>query len=305
MKLSPARFPDLPAALLLLGATAALFWPATRWITQQTVAHEQLRQSFFLLVFAAVILWIDHRKVLKPVLELSRASICLLGASFLLMAIGLLFPFPYVPLAALAIAMAAFIHVVFGGKGFRLTLPWIAGFSAFLFFVLFFQVVDWPLRRLAGIQAAHILTLFGNETQLGALFQPSGKLLLSVNRRMYEVATECNGFGLMSTSAILALLLVASRPLPLIWKGVAVLLAFVVGFAFNILRILGIVTLAPHFPAHYDLIHEAIGLVALFGGLGFLWWLLGGGPPRQAENAPPAAPVSGGKSCCSGAEAGS
>jgi len=295
MKSLLQRFPDLPIALLLFGVTAALFWPATWWIAQQTVAHEQLRQSFFLLLFAAVILWIDHRKSLHLSVQVSRRAVTLLAVAFVLMGTALFYPLPLVPLVALAVALAAFTHIAFGDGGFRTTLPWVAGFGGFLVFVVLFQLADWPLRTLAGSQAAQLLALFGNEVELRGILQPSGMLLLTVNRRMYEVATECNGFGLMSTAAILALLLVFSRPLPVGWKCVAVVLALAVGFAFNILRILGIVALAPYFPAHYDFIHEVIGLAALFGGLGFVWWLLGG--PKKVtpsagcppETAPPPA----------------
>lgn len=282
MKPISAKYPDLPAALLLLLATILLFWPASRWIAQQTLAHEQLRQSFFLLLFAAVVLGIDHGRSLVPVVEVSRRSVALLAGAFLLMAAGLVFPAPYFPLAALALALAAFVHVLFGERGLKMSLPWLAGFGAFLAFVFLFHRFDWPLRQMAGGHAAYLLGLLGNEVRLGAISDQGGMLLLSVNDRVYHVAPECNGFGLMSTSAVLALLLVVSRPLPLFWKGFAVVLALVVGFTFNLLRILGIVLAAPHLPDHYHLIHEAIGLAALFGGLAFLWWLIRGGS-RQEE----------------------
>lgn len=269
---------------------------------QQTVAHEQLRQSVFLLFFAAVILWIDHRRSLRLSLAVSRRALALLTVAFALMGLGMLFPVPFVPLIALAVALAAFVHILFGEKGFSVTLPWVAGFAGFLFFVVLFQVLDWPLRRLAGGQAAQVLALFGNEVELRGILQPSGMLLLNVNRRMYEVATECNGFGLMSTSAIMALLLVFSRPLAVRWKVFAVLLALVFGFVFNILRIVGIVALAPYFPAHYDFLHEVLGLSALFGGLAFIWWLLGGGKKKSGGSAgePTPPPLVAGKPDCCG-----
>lgn len=286
MKLLHAKYPDLPYVLLLLGATAALFWPASWWIAQQTLANEQLRQSFLLLLFAAVVLWVEHRQTLTPLLEVSRRGIVLLAGAFLLMGAGLLFPVPYFPLAALALALVAFVHVLFGDRGLKLTLPWIAGFAAFLIFVFVFHLLDWPLRRMAGLQAAKVLALLGNEVQLGEVSQPRGMLVLSVNERLYEVAGECNGFGLISTSAVLALILLVSRPLPVWWKAVGVLLAFVSGFIFNLLRILGIVTFAPYFPDHYGFLHETIGLIALFGGLGFVWWLLAGKKKENIQNHP-------------------
>lgn len=283
MKFLTARYPDLPYVLLLIGATAAVFWPASWWIAQQTLAHDQLRQSFLLLIFAAVVLWVDQWRALTPRIEVSRPGLLLLTGAFLLMAGGLLFPVAYLPLAALALALAAFVHVLFGDRGLSLTWPWIAGFAGFLLFVFVFHLFDWPLRRMAGLHAAQILTLLGNEVQLGEVSQPRGMLLLSVNKRIYEVAGECNGFGLISSSAVLALLLVVSRPLPVWWKTAAIGLAFASGFVFNLLRILGIVTFAPFFPDHYDILHEVLGLAALFGGLAFVWWLLAGKMRPAAE----------------------
>jgi exosortase/archaeosortase family protein len=270
------KYPDIPAVLLLLAATGVLFWPASWWIAQQTLAHEQLRQSLFLLGFAAVVMWLDHRRTLRPVIEVSRPGLLMLLVAFLLMGAGLLFPYPFLPLLALALALGAFVHVLFGNQGFSLSLPWMVGFATFLLFVLFFHFLDWPLREMAGLHSAQILVLFGQEVELRTLPQPGGLLLLSVNQHLFEVAAECNGFGLISTSAILSLLLVLSRPMPLFWKLSYVGVGIFIGFSFNILRILGIVTLAPFLPDHYDLMHEIVGLVALFGGLALLWWIVAG-----------------------------
>lgn len=288
----PSKSKDFWSIFGLLAVTAVLFWPATLWVAAQTVAHEQLRQSFYLLLFAAAVLWMEHRQALRPVFLLSLRGMQLLGISFALMLAAVFFwQTPFLPLAAFAFALAGFIHIIFGDSGFRISLPWVAAFSSFLLFILFFHWADWPLRRLAGIQAAQLLAMLGFEVELGAVLADGARLLLRVDDRIYEVAGECNGFGLMSSSAVLALLLVFGRKLPLGWKAVAVILAFIVGFVFNTLRILGIVLLAPRFPGHYDAMHETVGLVALFAGLGLLWWLLGGiGPmPRRpaGSDAPP------------------
>lgn len=274
MQLDSRKF-DILWILGLLLVTVMVFWPAATWIARQTLEHEQLRQSFFLLLFAAAVLWIDHRSRLRFQPAISRKGVVLLTLAFALLTAGFFWHTALIPLAALAVAFAACIHFVFGDRGFNLTMPWLAGFGAFLFFMLLFQAVDWPLRKLAGGYAAQLLALLGHEVRIGAILHSGIKLLLWVDGRYYEVATECNGFGLISSSVILALLLMLSRPLGLAWKALALAVAFLVGFAFNILRIIGIVSLAPYFPGHYDLMHEAIGLTALFSALFFLWWLLG------------------------------
>lgn len=284
------RLDSLPA-LLLLAVTAVVFWPATRWTAEQTLAYEQVRQSFFLLLFAAAILWIDHRGGLRPVFEVSPRGLQLLGSAHLLLALTVLVaPIPLIALISLALALAGFVHIVFGDKGLRVSLPWLAAFGTFLGFILIFPILDWPLRRIAGVQSAQLIELLGYHVDLSVTMRDGVRLFMDVDGRIYEVATECNGFGLMSSSVLLALLLILGRPIGPGWKAAAVLLALAVGLGFNILRIIGIVVMAPYFPDHYNFMHEVIGIAALFGGLAFLWWLLGGirrteAPPAQSDDA--------------------
>ena len=49
--------------------------------------------------------------------------------------------------------------------------------------------------------------------------------------------------------------------------------AIAIGFAVNVLRILIISTTARYFPGHYDALHEIVGTIALWGGLGLVGWL--------------------------------
>ena len=90
---------------------------------------------------------------------------------------------------------------------------------------------------------------------------------------LFEVATECNGFGLITSGMVLALLaggIAGRRWHAFLWL---VPLAAVVGFVLNLLRILAICLLAPYFPKHYDALHEAAGIVMLWSGLGLIGWL--------------------------------
>jgi hypothetical protein len=49
-----------------------------------------------------------------------------------------------------------------------------------------------------------------------------------------------------------------------------------------LLRIFAIVVLAPSFPNHYTALHEIAGIVALYSGLGIVWWLTGRAPKASS-----------------------
>jgi len=134
-------------------------------------------------------------------------------------------------------------------------------------------VLDWPLRQMAGMNAARLLQGIGFTPQLSVILQPAPKLLLNTGRNLFEVATECNGFGLITSGAVLAVLaagIAGRRAGALLWL---VPLALGLGFGLNLLRILIICVLAPFFPQHYHALHESAGVLMLWTGLGLVGWL--------------------------------
>tara|TARA_B100001093_G_C26004096_1_gene666849 strand:+ start:97 stop:282 length:186 start_codon:yes stop_codon:yes gene_type:complete len=57
----------------------------------------------------------------------------------------------------------------------------------------------------------------------------------------------------------------------------------IVGFAFNILRIISIVMLAPLMMSHYHFMHEVIGGITYWSCLLFVWWLFKGPIERESK----------------------
>ena len=99
----------------------------------------------------------------------------------------------------------------------------------------------------------------------------------------FEVAPECNGFGVILTSLLLALLLALYQrqsPPAILINLVA---ALFIGTAFNALRIVIIVLLAPYLMEHYHLMHEIIGVASYWTCL-LTVWILMGGPTRSVVN---------------------
>ncbi len=272
---TPSRRHDIALAAGLLILTAVIFWPAVRWLTTLTFAHEQLKQSFFIvLLLGGWIAW-EKRATLRFAPQVSNGAISWLFGSYVLAAGAVYLQHPLLILAGLVAAAGGIVNYAFGGRAFRRTLPLLSVFALLILFVLLFPILDWPLRQMAGIESARFLKLLGFASQLAVSTGPTDKLILIANGQSFLVATECNGFGLITSSLLLGTMLLLYRQaawwrFPLLLPG-----CIVIAFVFNFLRISTIVLLAPRFPHHYAGLHEIAGLIALYSGLGAVWWLTG------------------------------
>ena len=274
------RFADLWYGLILFGLTAAIFLPVFHWLAEQTISRDQIQYSVIILAAAlAVTLW-RERKTIRFRFKLSRTCLGWVAAAYLLGALAILLRQPFPLLIGFLVAFVAAAVFLVGDEHFKLSLYLALGCAAFLIIVLLFPLLDLPLRKLAGVQAAYFLHLLGYETQIG-LVAESGypTILLLVDGEAYRVATECNGFGLITSCGLLAFLVVLTGKESFVWKSILVLSAGLVGYLLNIVRIIAICTVAPNFPDHYVLTHEIIGTGALWLGVGITWWLVSPSAP--------------------------
>jgi exosortase/archaeosortase family protein len=272
---STASRQDFLLALAILGFTAVVFWPPLRWLASQAFAREQLKQSVLLVALAGIWIAWEKRQTLRLKLQFSNVSLGWLLASYALAAAALIFKSPLFILAGLVAAAGGAVNYVFGGQAFRRTLPLLTVFAVLILCVLLFPVLDWPLRQMAGVESARFLKSVGLASHLAVTGPPDVQLLLLTPKQTFLVATECNGFGLITSSLLLGLIRLLYRRAT--WGGFAILLPLcvAVAFVFNFLRIAAIVLLAPRFPDHYHALHEVAGLVALYSGLGTVWLLTG------------------------------
>lgn len=258
----------------LVAATAAVFWPVTRWIVAETAARQQIRQAAILLCAAAGLVAWQHRDELRIKGDLCNRTLLLVAGAFAAVAAAGLAGWSWLVLPGFALAFAGCLQALFGAEGYRYFRPLVAGVAALFVIIVAFPVVDWPLRQLAGVSAAVVQAKLGFEPNLtlaGTAQDP--QLILSVAGGHFLVATECNGFGLITSGALVAILAggIAGRR----WWTIAALVpaGLAIGFVFNLLRILVISTTARYFPGHYDALHEVAGVIALWAGLGLIGWI--------------------------------
>ncbi|MEM1157091.1 MAG: archaeosortase/exosortase family protein [Verrucomicrobiota bacterium] len=253
--------------------TAFLFAPTTLWLVEQTIYFDQLKHAFMILGLAGVYLMMENRQKLGLILKFDTLATGLLVSSFLALALNQLLQSALVLVIAYCLAIAAWIIFVFGGRLTRIVLALLAAFSAYVVLALYQPLFDWPLRAIAGEYAARMLVWMGHSVQLALAESLNPKLIMLVDGYPFEVAAECNGFGMISGCILLSILLVCYRRVRIFDKLLAIVLSGLIAMVFNIARILVICLLAPTFRESYFLMHEIVGSIFFWGALAVVWWI--------------------------------
>lgn len=269
---------------LLLVLTLILFAPVTVWLVRQTVEHEQLTHALVILGLAVAALMMEERVRLKYHGAFDRVSWGALAGAFVLLGVATARQSVWWVLPAFALALVGWGGYLFGPGLRRAVVSVAVAFCGYILLAAVVGALDWPLRALAGSYAQWLLGHLGFFTglELARAGEGAAKLILTVDGFPFEVAAECNGFGLLGASVLLGLLLVVYRPMAWVDRALVLGGAVMLATLFNLLRIVTICVLAPAFSGHYWAMHEVVGNVYFWGCLGLLWWLARGmGPGRQ------------------------
>lgn len=269
---------------------AVALWPLTVWFAQTAHDQSRLLHALVVLTMASVLLVRFGGVSVSHPFELNSAAkrALLVAYGFLVISYSAQYFSALATLRLLIIpsyccALAAAVRFVFG-EGTRWLTRTVAGtLCVFLYFSIWMEPLDWPLRSMAGQWSSYALGLLGQHAELGLMRVGVGPpmLILMVNEHPYHVASECNGFGVILTSLLLALLLAIYRRLSLLALGLYILAGVIIGFTFNIIRIVIIVLLAPALMEHYHLMHEIVGGITYWACLLLVWLALKG--PTQPE----------------------
>lgn len=287
---------DFWYACLLYLLLALVCWPITRWFAQS--AHEQSRlfHALSVITLATIFLIRFGRVQIIEAFVLNRQALRTLVATYgllLLSFIGrhytlsdygrdsaplLVHAISLMNIPAYCLGIASLSFFVFGERIRRINYTVAGTFCTFLILSTLLQPLDWTLRSMAGQWSGALLSSLGQTVELGLHADPSGvpMLMLIVNQHPFHVASECNGFGVIFTSILLAVMLVIYRRRNAFDSIINIATGALIGFSFNILRITVIVLLAPQMMAHYDLMHEVVGGITYWSCLIFIWWLFMG-----------------------------
>jgi len=288
----PPRIDPLSVVLVLAITVLVglLYVPLLHWLGWETLHTQQLVNGAFLVLFALVICVRNAVDKLRFDPQVSPHGFGLIGLAILFLGVAGKWhslSLPFLLLSA-CLAFAGIVSLVLGPDRVRLFLPAVSAFFVFGVLVGLVPRLDWPLRAMAARHAGSLLATLGVPVKIGLEQGQPPQLLLSVKGRMFVVATECNGFGLLTASLIVATTLAFQYRLPWLQKLSLWALAVPIAIVCNYVRIVSICLVAPRTTLPYGFVHETLGLIFYFLGLGLIWKIAGVAcPPWAGECAGP------------------
>lgn len=267
------------------------FLPLSLWIANTANTQSRLLHALITLGLAIFLLVLYGRTEITAPLTFNRsarrtlfASYGIVFFSFILSRtlpqafdlVALLISMLTIPAYCLGLASLALF--IFGDRERHIIYTASGTFCAFILLSTLMAPLDWPLRTLAAQWSGSGLAFLGKSVELSIVtaINESPKLILNVDGQPFHVASECNGFGVMLTGLLIGVLLSIYHKHGMIDSVLNLLSAIILGFAFNTLRILIIILLAPAMMAHYHLMHEIVGVITYWGCLIVIWLLLKG-----------------------------
>lgn len=262
----------LPVVFSLL--SLIFYGPATVWFIQQTLGQEQLMHAFIILALAGAYILMQRRERITLSFDFGPAAIRFLIASFIIVGISGVTGWPLLIIPAYALALLGWLLFIFGDRLARTLIPIMTGFGAYLLLIFLLPLFDWPLRYLAGRYSLTLLYYLGYQAQLLYASGEEPKLLLDNNGNIFEVAAECNGFGVLGGCLMLAILLVSYGGVRWMDRLIVIGLAVLVAIGANLGRIVVICALAPGVgKENYLAMHEVVGTVFFWAALLLVWFI--------------------------------
>lgn len=168
------------------------------------------------------------------------------------------------PLAVLGLCLniGALLSLCFGRKGTSAFYPALAGFGVMVALLVWVPQLDEWLRLLAGRVSTGILPNLGIRADMVVTADPFQVILVAEKGAgVFSVATECNGFGILVSSIVLALIIALRRRDSWVSVMLKVGASAIIGLTFNVIRIVAITIATLRTDVGYGLIHEGMGTV--------------------------------------------
>jgi exosortase/archaeosortase family protein len=220
-------------------------------------------QAMNALVLLGVAFWDAYRSAsrahgFQP--EINTHGLLLFGLSCLALAAASVTGLWPLAVLGLCLNVGALLSFCFGRRGAVAFYPALAGFGAMVAMLVLVPRLDEWLRLLAGRVSAVILPILGIRADMVVSQDPFQVILVAEKGAgVFNVATECSGFGILLSCVVLSLVLALRRHAVPADVALKVVAAAVIGLAFNVIRIVAITTATLRTDVGYGLIHEGLG----------------------------------------------
>lgn len=257
--------------ILVLIVTVTAYAPLIRGVWELSAQTTQALNAFILLGVAFWDALLSALKVFPFRPAINTHGFLLLGLSCLALVASSLASIWVLAMLALCLNVGALLSFCFGRRGVEMFYPALAGFGIIVLMLVMVPQVDGGLRLAAGKVSAWVLPYLGVRTDFIVQQEPFQVILVAERGAgVFNVATECNGFGILLSSVILTWILALRRRVR--WTSLILLLVLsaVIGLAFNILRIVAIILASLQTTIRYVLIHEGLGSLIYLMALGVI-----------------------------------
>lgn len=254
---------------VVLAITVIAYAPMLAGVWELSTRTTQAVNAFVLLgvAFVDAGLTVTRRQAFRP--ALNPTGLLLLAISCVVLTVATFTSAWPLAVLGLCLNLAALLAFFFGRPGVVAFYPALAGFGALVLMLMTVPQCDAWLRLLAGTVAAKVLPVLGIRADLVVQADPFQVILLAEKGAgVFNVAAECNGFGILMSSGVLALILALRQRLHWIVVTGLVGIALGVGIVFNVVRIVAIMVFSLQTNLAYGLIHEGLGSLIYLLALG-------------------------------------
>ncbi len=280
--------------LAVLSCFLVAFAPVSHWFASYTFSENRVFHSLITLIIAVALLFRNENPKIQNELNINTSCQKSLFITCILILVFFLgnFILQWIQfdksilstildlslISAMTMSVTSLVFFIFGTQIERIAFSSSKCLILFFFISLFMIQLDWPLRALAAKWSVLAIEILGQNASvfITNLEENISGIIIQYSGRHFNVASECNGFGIILNGALISILLSAYRQHSLFETGVQIIAALFIGFVMNIMRIITIIFLAPIFFSHYDLIHETLGSFYYWGSFFITWYLLKG-----------------------------
>jgi len=275
---------------VIVSVTLAAYGPMVYQVICLSTRTTQALNAFVLLGAATVEAFLSVRRVHPFRLQITPHGILLFSASCVILAVASFSGLWPLAVLGLCFNIASLLSFGFGRDGARFFRPALIGLGCAVALLVFVPRFDVLLRLIAARGSAVALNFAGFQTQVVAQQDPFAiDLVVERGVSVFNVAAECNGFGIILSSVVLAVVVSSRWAYPWVLRVGLGLAAALVGLVFNTLRIVAISLASMNTMLDYSLIHEGLGTLVYLVALASVWKMVrlakrGGGAatPRGA-----------------------
>ncbi len=257
---------------VILAVAVIAYGPLMGGVWEKSAQTTQALNAFMLLGVAFCDALITVMKTGPFRLTINSHGLLLFGLSCLALVIASVTQVWPFAILGLCLNVGALLSFCFGRNGVKAFYPALAGFGVIVIMLVLVPQVDELLRVLAGRASAWVLPFFGIRTEYLVQHAPFQVFLVAEKGAgVFNVATECNGVGILMSTMVLSLILTLKRHVPFYGVFPLLVASMVIGLGFNIIRIVAIASTALRTDLPYPFIHEGIGAGVYFLALLAVW----------------------------------